>query len=150
MREQGLDCPFDVFVQVFHEHFGRSDVPALTAAVDWSAVSWTEETLSGDALRQVYVDRRFARAVDEARVLTREEGLYDERLAVVAAWQRQQTWAVAPVLLSGNVTGNGHRYDLLVGNSRLGNLLGLLDRGDVPDTLRHRVWVGSIIAREAP
>jgi hypothetical protein len=33
---------------------------------------------------------------------------------------------------------------MLVGFTRLGNLLGLLDRAEVPEAQRHRVWVGTV------
>ena len=46
--------------------------------------------------------------------------------------------------MSGEVTGSGFEYELLVGFTRLGNLLGLLDRQEVPEMQRHRVWVGSV------
>ena len=48
-----------------------------------------------------------------------------------------------PVLVTGDVTGRGFQYELLVGFTRLGNLLGLLDREEVPELKRHRVWVGA-------
>jgi hypothetical protein len=34
-------------------------------------------------------------------------------------------------------------FDLLIGFTRLGNLLGLTDRGEIPLHAWHRVWVGS-------
>ena len=48
----------------------------------------------------------------------------------------------APILVTGEVTGSGFQYELLVGFTRLGNLLGLLDRAEVPEAQRHRVWIG--------
>jgi hypothetical protein len=53
------------------------------------------------------------------------------------------TWLRPPILVTGEVTGSGFEYELLVGFTRLGNLLGLLDRQEVPEMKRHRVWVGS-------
>jgi hypothetical protein len=37
---------------------------------------------------------------------------------------------------------SGYEYELLVGFTRLGSLFGLLDRQEVPELMRHRVWVG--------
>jgi hypothetical protein len=39
------------------------------------------------------------------------------------------------------------RNECLVGFTRLGNLLGLLDRQDIPEYPAHRVWLGSAIRR---
>lgn len=139
----GLDCPLDVFGQLFHEH----DVVIAGAAsgIDWLRVGWSEERLSGAELRGVTVDRFFQRAVDEARSLTIEAGLTDDRPEVVAAWRQEHTWIVPPVLLRGEVTGAVHRHALLAGNTRLGNLLGLMDRQEVGESQRHRVWLGALL-----
>ncbi len=37
------------------------------------------------------------------------------------------TWLRPPILVTGEMTGSGFDYELLVGFRRLGNLLGLLD-----------------------
>ena len=145
LQERGLDCPFEVFSQLFHEHVGTEAVPALTAGLDWTQVKWSEAALSGDELRQVHIDRHFERAVDEAAAATVAAGLTDARASVVEAWRRQRTWIVPPILVAGAVIGNPCRYALLVGNTRLGNLFGLLERGEVAGSRRHRVWIGRLL-----
>ena len=139
----GLDCPLDVFEQLFHER--GVIIPSAAASIDWLRVRWSEERLSGAELRGVTVDRFFQRAVDEARAVTVEAGLYDDRPEVIAAWRQEHTWIVPPVLLRGEVTGATHRYALLAGNTRLGNLLGLMDRQEVGESQRHRVWLGALL-----
>jgi hypothetical protein len=47
-----------------------------------------------------------------------------------------------PVMVAGEVLGSRVGYELLVGFTRLGNLLGLLDREEVPQSQRHLVWIG--------
>ncbi len=143
-RELGLDCPLEVFLQLFHEHHADADFGELYRAVDWERVAWGLEGLSGMQWRQVSVDRGYQHAVDEARWRTVEEGVIDERAAVVAHWGEAGTWLVPPVLVSGEVTGSLLRYECLVGFTRLGNLLGLLDRGDVKETALHEAWVGRL------
>lgn len=64
------------------------------------------------------------------------------RDTVVEHWAHHLTRLRPPILVTGGVTGSGFEYELLVGFTRLGNLLGLLDRQDVPELHRHRVWVG--------
>jgi hypothetical protein len=145
--ELGLDCPLEVFEELFFEHHGDAEFGSLYRAVDWSTVAWTETELSGLLLRRIAVERGFQYAVDEARARTLLEGLSDARDAVVEHWARHLTWLRPPILVSGEVTGSGFEYELLVGFTRLGNLLGLLDRQDVPEMKRHRVWVGTLDAR---
>lgn len=140
--ELGLECPLDVFEELFFEHHADPDFGALYRAVDWGAVAWSEDTLSGMALRRVAVDRGYQYAVDEARQRTLEFGLYDERTHVMDHWSVHMTWKRPPILVSGDVTGSGFEYELLVGFTRLGNLLALLDRQAVPELLRHKVRLG--------
>ena len=145
LQARGLDCPFEAFSQLFHEQTRTEAVPALTASLDWTQVRWSEAALSGEELRQVHIDRHFERAVDEATAATVRAGLSDARVSVVEEWRRRQTWIVPPILVTGAVIGNPCRYALLVGNTRLGNLFGLLERGEVAGSRRHRVWIGRLL-----
>jgi hypothetical protein len=63
--ELGLDCPVDVFEELFFEQHGDAEFGTLYRAVDWSAPAWTETELSGVLLRRVGVDRGYQYAVGE-------------------------------------------------------------------------------------
>ena len=139
----GLDCPMDVFEQLFHDQHDKQELASILSFVDWSAVRWEEGELSGVVLRRVGVPRPFEHAVDEARWRTAEEGFSDERPEIMVHWIEAHTWVRAPIVVSGDVLGSLVAYELLVGFTRLGNLLGALDRQDVPEPSRHRIWIGS-------
>jgi hypothetical protein len=79
----GLDCPPDVFEQLFHDHDDDPEIGRLLRFVNWAAVSWEEGALSGVALRHTSVPRPFQRAVDEARQETARDGFHDDRSAVM-------------------------------------------------------------------
>jgi hypothetical protein len=49
---------------------------------------------------------------------------------------------VAPVVVSGDLMGGGAGFELLVGYTRLGNLLGMLDREEIAEAQKHLVWLG--------
>jgi hypothetical protein len=66
----------------------------------------------------------------------------DERQEVVDHWRDSKSWIVAPVIVAGELLGGGSGFELLVGYTRLGNLLGLLDREEVSEVQKHLVWVG--------
>jgi hypothetical protein len=140
--EEGLVIPLEVFAQVFHDHHGDAEFEARVREVDWTAVAWTAISMSGSQLRQVGVPRPYQFAVDEARMLTIEEGLQDDRPEVVEHWRTAGTWRVPPVLIAGSVHGRSDGDELLVGFTRLGNLFGLIDRGEVPGAAKHEVWLG--------
>jgi hypothetical protein len=64
---------------------------------------------------------------------------------VVAHWQEAHSWFTPPVMVAGDVFGSNVGYELLVGFTRLGNLLGLLDREEIPEMQKHLMWVGRLI-----
>jgi hypothetical protein len=138
----GLDYPLDVFEQLFFDHHGDDDFASLVRFVDWAAVEWEERQLSGVALRRVAVPRPYQHAVDEARWRTREEGVQDDRPEIIEHWQTAGTWLRSPILVAGDVIGSPLGNECLIGFTRLGNLLGLLDRQEVPEAALHRVWLG--------
>jgi hypothetical protein len=140
----GLACPFDVFEQLFFDHHGDEDFASLVSKVDWSAVRWQERMLSGEALKRVAVPRLYRVAVDEARARTELYGVSDERAEVIDRWEEEGTWIRAPVLVRGEVLGSEVDLEILVGFTRFGNLLGLLDQNLVSGIQRHRVWVGEV------
>jgi hypothetical protein len=155
---EGLQCPQEVFTQLFHEAEEMRPTPAESAdvrpgssgmlnfgflrSIDWGRVHWLLEELSGIALRHVRVDRGYQHALDEARDRATKFGIVDERQEVVDHWRDAKSWIVPPVIVDGDLLGGGSGLELLVGFTRLGNLLGMLDREDVPETKKHLVWVG--------
>jgi hypothetical protein len=139
---EGLQCPQEVFAQLFSEEANNEDFAVIVRAVDWGRVSWELQEMSGVALRHLRVDRGYQYALDEARTQATQFGIVDEREEVVAHWQEAKSWMVAPVLIAGDLLGGSPGFELLVGFTRLGNLLGMLDREEVKETQRHLVWVG--------
>jgi hypothetical protein len=59
-------------------------------------------------------------------------------------WRDAKCWIVPPVAVSCDLlgAGGGAGLELLIGYTRLGNLLALLDREEVPEIQKHLVWVG--------
>jgi hypothetical protein len=51
-------------------------------------------------------------------------------------------------MISGEVMGTNIGYELLVGVTRLGNLLGLLDRQEIPEVQKHLMWVSRKMERD--
>jgi len=154
---EGLQCPQEVFTQLFHAEdphalpTGNADArpagPSLSdlravKAVDWGRVSWELAELSGDALRHVRVDREYQHALDEARNHAVCHGIMDEREELVRHWKDAKSWIVPPVVVSSDLLGDGAGLELLVGYTRLGNLFGMLDKQEIPESQKHLVWVG--------
>jgi len=153
---EGLQCPQEVFTQLFHaedvnaetkspdEMPGGPNLLSLDSVrgIDWGRVRWELQEMSGIALRHMRVDREFQHALDEARDQATQFGIVDEREEVVSRWKDAKSWVVPPVALSGDLFGGGAGFQVLVGYTRLGNLLGMLDREEVPESQKHLVWVG--------
>jgi hypothetical protein len=141
-ESEGLSCPQEVFTQLFHEEANNEDFAVIVRSIDWGRVGWELQEFSGIALRHVRVDRAFQLALDEARDRATQFGIVDEREEVVRHWKEAKSWIVAPVIIDVALLGGGSGYELLVGFTRLGNLLGMLDREEVSESQRHLVWVG--------
>jgi hypothetical protein len=139
---EGLQCPQEIFTQLFHENASSEDFAVIVRTIDWGRVRWELQEISGVALRHVRVDREYQHALDEARDQATRFGIADERQAVVDHWRDAKSWIVAPVAVSCDLLGGGAGLELLIGCTRLGNLLALLDREEVRETQKHLLWVG--------
>lgn len=137
-RDLGVDCPDDVFEPLFHAPRLDPTHLLVVGAVDWRGVRWSEVLLSARALSEVHAHRVLEPAIDAARIAAAETGVSDDS----STWLSAATWPRPPVLIDGEVSAARVSYELVVGATRLGTLLGLLDRGDVTPEARHRVWVG--------
>jgi hypothetical protein len=114
----------------------------MRPCIDWGRVSWELQEFSGIALRHMRVDREHQHALDEARDYAVSYGIVDDREQVTNHWRDAKSWVVPPVIVSGDLLGGGAGFQLLVGYTRLGNLLGMLDREEVKEAQKHLVWVG--------
>jgi hypothetical protein len=63
---EGLQCPQEVFTQLFHEEANNEDFAVIVRSIDWGRVSWELQEMSGVALRHMRVDRGYQYALDEA------------------------------------------------------------------------------------
>jgi hypothetical protein len=138
----GLSCPPALFTALFHDRYDDPDLERLLDGIDFSQVKWEQEERSGLALRQVFVDRAFQQAVDEAYRDILDNDVIHEREDVVASWRGTGTWIAPPILLAGAVLGAAVPDYLLLGSTRLGCLFAFLDQGVVTESARHQVWVG--------
>jgi hypothetical protein len=139
---EGLQCPQDVFGQLFHEQANNEDFAAIVRSIDWGRVWWELQEVSGVGLRHACVDRGYQRALDEARDRATQFGIVDDRQDVTDHWSNAKSWILPPVAIAAALLGGGSGLELLVGFTRLGNLLALLDREQVRETQKHLVWVG--------
>jgi hypothetical protein len=130
---EGLQCPLEVFTQLFNADETDADFATIMRAVDWGRIHWELGEISGIALRRVSVDRRYQHALDEARDRATRFGIVDDRVEVVEHWTTAHSWLVPPVMVVGEVLGTNIGYELLVGCTRLGNLLGSLDRQEIAE-----------------
>ena len=141
-EDLSLQWPLDVFEQLFIDHHDDEEFAEAVRFIDWSTIEWSEKRLSGIALRRVGVPRIYQQAVDEARMRTAEEGFHDEREGVMMHWQSAKTWMQSPIVVAGDLFQTALQYELLVGFTRLGNILGSLDRQDIPESAQHKIWLG--------
>jgi hypothetical protein len=119
-ESEGLQCPQEVFTQLFHEEANNEDFAVIVRSIDWGRVTWGLQEFSGIALRHVRVDRGYQYALDEARERASQFGIVDDREEVVSHWRDAKRWMVAPVIIDAALLGGGSGLELLVGFTRLG------------------------------
>jgi hypothetical protein len=143
---EGLQCPQEVFRQLFHEQANIEAFDVIVRSIDWGRVRWELHEMSGVALRHIRVDREYQHALDEARDRVTQFGIVDDRQEVIGHWRDSKSWIVPPVAVANALLDGGSGLELLVGFTRLGKLLGMLDREEVPEVQKHLVWVGGAAA----
>jgi len=119
-ESEGLQCPQEIFTPLFNEKATAEDFSVIVRSIDWGRVRWELEELSGAT----------------------QFGIVDDRQEVVDHWRDAKSWIVPPVAVACDLLGGGAGLELLIGYTRLGNLLALLDREEVPEIQKHLVWVG--------
>ena len=83
---------------------------------------------------------------DAIREFTIEDSVQDNRPVMIAHWQEATTRLMSPIIVASSLLGRSGVDELLVGSTRLGNLPGLLERGEVPRAAPYRVRLGRRIA----
>ena len=61
-------------------------------------------------------------------------------------WLEAKTWIQSPIILAGDLFQTALQYKLIVGFTRLGNILGALNRQDIPESAQHTIWLGKCAA----
>jgi hypothetical protein len=89
-----------------------------------------------------FLHEKYATPLDEARDQATRFGIVDDRQEVVDHWRAAKTWIHAPVAVECDLLGGGAGLELLIGYTRLGNLLALLDREQVSEIKKHLIWIG--------
>ena len=77
-ESEGLQCPQEVFTQLFHEQSTNEDFAVIVRSIDWGRVRWELQEISGIAMRHLRVGRGFQHALDEARNQATSFGILDE------------------------------------------------------------------------
>ena len=136
-------CLQEMFTRLFHEEANDEELAAIVRSIDWGRVHWELTEMSGIVLRHVRVDRGYQLALDDARDHAVCYGIVDEREEVETHWREANSRIGAPAAVSADLLGGGGSgYELLIGFTRSGSLLGMLDRQEVKEMQKHLVWIG--------
>lgn len=140
--ELGFDVAPEVFEQLVYETHLDWPFALSVATVDWAGVRFREGWLSGEVLAQVTIAREFEHAVEAARLQRLANAAVEDGVDEWAGGPDPGSWRRPPVLVTGEVLDQRVSYALVVGHTRLGALLSMLERGEMEPARRHRVWIG--------
>lgn len=142
------DVPSEVAAQFLADHGRNPDFQAQYAALELAGISWKKTRFPASELITASMYAKFERwfgTVSGRLSAFPEKGWrsIDSRTAVVEQWERNHTWALAPVFLAGELVGRPSRLHLAEGHTRLGTLAGAVNAGLISLESSHEVWLGT-------
>jgi len=148
-ESEGLQCPQEVFTQLFHEQSNNEDFAVIVRSIDYSALRASPfATAQGRPFGRSPARRAVvgSHAIYAAVLQGRSNGI--ERIPRPRF--REASRARTPGSSSPGECTTHERptrrrmagLELLIGYTGLGNLLVLLDREEVPEIQKHLIWVG--------
>lgn len=140
--------PEEVAAQFFIDHGRNPDFQAQYADIELGTIVWTKVRVPVSDLIAASkhegfepwfnsVIRRFAAFPEKGWLAI------DRRRTVVEQWERNGTWAVPPVFLSGGLVGRDAKLHLVEGHTRLATLAGAAECGQVRPESLHEIWMGA-------
>lgn len=140
--------PAEVVAQFYAEHGRNPDFQDQYADLELDTIVWTRESIPASELIAASKYERFDNWFDSVRKRFSsftEKGwrAIDNRRSVVEHWERNGSWAVAPVFLSGGLVGRTQRLHLVEGHTRLATLAGAVECGLIDPGTLHEIWVGT-------
>lgn len=140
--------PFEVVTQFFGDHGRNPDFQAQYAGLELNAVIWTKVRIPASELIAASKYERFVpwfNSVAKRFTTFPEKGwlAIDRRRTVVEQWERNGTWAVPPVFLSGELVGRDAKLHLVEGHTRLATLAGAAECGQIRPESLHEIWMGT-------
>lgn len=147
------DVPSEVAAQFLADHGRNPDFQAQYAALELASISWKKMRLPASELIAASIYAKFERwfgSVSGRLSAFPEKGWrsIDSRTAVVEQWERNHTWALAPVFLSGELAGSAAKLHLAEGHTRLATLTGAVNAGLASHESLHEIWLGTKRERE--
>lgn len=141
-------APDEVVEQFYVDHGRNPDFQAQYADVELGAIIWTKARIPASELIAASKYERFEpwfNSVAKRFAAFPEKGwaAIDRRRPVVEHWERNGSWAVPPVFVSGELLGRATKLHLVEGHSRLATLAGGVGCGLVRPESIHEIWLGA-------
>lgn len=144
-----LPMPSDVLEQFCSDHGRKEEFQEQYGHLNLRELLWQLQSIPAKQLVQATVYEEFQcypREVSERVAGFQKDGweCIDCRSEVIEQWRKHQTWLRPPILLVGNLVGQGPSLHLVEGHTRLGILAGLVKAGIVDAESTHQAWVGVV------
>lgn len=142
------DIPEEVAAQFIVDHGRNPDFQAQYADLELGSIVWRKVRLLVSELIVASKHERFEpwfNSVIRRFAAFPQKGwlAIDRRRAVVEQWERNRTWAVPPVFVSGGLVGRTAKLHLVEGHTRLATLAGAVECGQVLPESLHEIWIGA-------
>lgn len=139
--------PEEVVIQLYVDHGRNPDFQKQYSDLELGAIIWKKTRIPASELIVASKYGQFEpwfNSVAKRFAAFPEKGwaVIDSRRPIVEHWERNGSWAVAPVFLAGELVGRTGKLHLAEGHTRLATLAGAVERGLVRPESLHEIWLG--------
>ena len=143
-------CPIEIINDIYADHGRKAEFQAEYGNVDISKLHWKLMEFTGKELIESSIIPEFLQWV-----LTCKKKLNDFNTdgwecisnikTIEDSWNTNKTWLKPPYFFDPNVLAiSKNNLHLVEGHTRLGILMGLINKKIVSPTMTHKVWLGKI------
>lgn len=140
--------PKDVLEQVYSDHGRKYDFQKQYGEIELDSITWKKIQVSGsEIVNCTYYSLFTAVEIACSRLVHWDEqnwNCIDVRSQIVSHWKKENTWKRPPIFIDGSFIQGSNKYHLVEGHTRLGVLIGLLNRKITLHKDKHLIWYGDI------
>ena len=143
-------CPIEIINDIYADHGRKDAFQTQYGNIDISELHWEIIAIKGIDLIDFTLNKDFSQWVTTCenrldKFADDEWGCISTIKNIQESWKTNKTWLRPPYFFDSNVLDlTQNKLHLVEGHTRLGILMGLINKKIVSPTMTHKVWLGKI------